>query len=205
MKVLAGFVLAFLLIAAGAALVVGTGLSNVAASVPPDLMDKVAPAAKVRSIRRHAAPLSAPLPQDAASLARGLSHYRENCLPCHGATGVPPAEFHEGMNPEPPEINSTQVQSYSDAELFWVIKHGIRMTGMPGFGVNHKDDELRDITAFVRHAPRISPEEKQALQEASHEEHHHEGEAAEGHDEATEEHHHEPAAAPRAQPPRPPS
>jgi mono/diheme cytochrome c family protein len=186
MKVLAGFLLAFVLIGVGALLIVGAGLYNVAASVPPDFMDKVAPAAKVRSIRRHAAPLSAPLPQDTAALARGLSHYRENCLPCHGAPGVPPAEFHEGMNPEPPEIESPTVQGYSDAELFWVIKHGIRMTGMPGFGVNHKDDELRDITAFVRHAPRISPEEKQALQAASHEEHHHEGEPAEGHHEEAE-------------------
>ena len=111
------------------------------------------------------------------------------------------------MHPEPPEIESATVQGYSDAELFWVIKHGIGMTGMPGFGVNHKDDELRDIAAFVRHAPRISPEEKQALQAASHEEHHHEGEAAEGHHEEVEggEHHHEPGAAPRAQPSRPPS
>jgi mono/diheme cytochrome c family protein len=174
MKLLAGLVLAFVLIGAGAFIVFGTGRYNVAASVPPDIVDRVAPAAKVRSIRRHAAPLPAPLPQDPASLARGLSHYRENCLPCHGAPGVPPAEFHEGMNPEPPHIDSPQVQGYSDGELFWVTKHGIRMTGMPGFGVNHKDDELRDITAFVRHAPRISAEEKQALQAGATEEHHHE-------------------------------
>jgi mono/diheme cytochrome c family protein len=189
MKVLAGLLLAFVLIAVAAGLIFGTGRYNVAASVPPDIMDKVAPAAKVRSIRHHAAPLPAPLPQDAAALARGLSHYRENCLPCHGAPGIEPAEFHEGMNPEPPHIESPQVQGYTDAELFWVIKHGIRMTGMPGFGVTHKDDELADIAAFVRHAPKISAQEKQALQAAVTEEHHHE----------------EPAAAPRAQPSRPPS
>jgi mono/diheme cytochrome c family protein len=200
MKVLAGLLLALVLAAAAAGLIFGTGRYNVAASAPLDVMDKAAAATKVRSVRRHAVPLTAPLPQDAASLARGLSHYRENCLPCHGAPGVPAAEFHEGMHPEPPEIESPTVQGYSDAELFWVIKHGIGMTGMPGFGVTHKDDELRDIAAFVRHAPKISAEEKQALQAAVTEEHHHEEEGeAEGH------HHEEPTAAPRAQPSRPPS
>jgi mono/diheme cytochrome c family protein len=194
MRLLAGLVLAFLLLAAGAFLVFGTGRYDVAASVPPDMLDKLAPAAKVRSIRRHAAPLSAPLSQDPATLERGLSHYRENCLPCHGAPGIEPAEFHEGMNPEPPHIDSPQVQGYNDAELFWVIKHGIRMTGMPGFGVNHKDEELRDITSFVRHAPKISAEEKAALQAGAVEEHHHE-EAEEGH-----EHEAAPSPAPRATP-----
>jgi mono/diheme cytochrome c family protein len=196
MKVLAGFVLAFVLIGAVAVLIVLTGRYDVAASVPPDLIDKVAPAAKVRSIRHRAAPLPAPLPEDAGALARGLSHYRESCLPCHGAPGVPAAEFHEGMNPEPPHIESPQVQGYTDAELFWVIKHGIRMTGMPGFAVTHKDDELRDIAAFVRHLPRISPPERQSLQAgAGTDEHHHEAEAG-------DEHHPEPGARPRPQPSR---
>jgi hypothetical protein len=58
-----------------------------------------------------------------------------------------------------------------------VIKNGIRMTGMPAFSVNHKDEEIRDIVAFVRHAPKITDAERQALKSGgAGEEHHHEAE-----------------------------
>jgi mono/diheme cytochrome c family protein len=69
-----------------------------------------------------------------------------------------------------------------------VIKNGIRATGMPGFGVNHKDEEIAAIAAFVRNTPHLSPEERKDLAAAApHEDHHHEGAAAPGEEEP---HHH---------------
>jgi mono/diheme cytochrome c family protein len=98
----------------------------------------------------------------------------ENCLRGHGAPGVKRAEFAEGMNPTPPDIDGA-LQTYTDAQLFWVIKNGIRATGMPAFGVNHKDDEIAAIAAFVRHTPKLSPEERKELAGAApHDDHHHE-------------------------------
>jgi mono/diheme cytochrome c family protein len=103
------------------------------------------------------------IPTDAAAAGRGLSHYRENCLGCHGAPGIERPEFVEGMNPAPPPIEAPGIQRHTDGELFWIIKHGIRMTGMPAFGVNHTDEEIRDILAFVRHIPNLDAAEKQQL------------------------------------------
>jgi mono/diheme cytochrome c family protein len=186
-------VLVVLLVLAGVgAFLVHTGRLPVAAMTPPDLVDRVAMTAKFEAVRRSGNGLQVTLPTDAASVARGREHYVENCLPCHGAPGVKPAEFAEGMNPKPPEIDGP-LQGYTDAQLFWVIKNGIRATGMPAFGVNHKDEEIAAIAAFVRHTPRLTPEERKELAAtAPHEDHHHEGEAEPAAHEggAGEPHHH---------------
>ncbi len=179
MKFFAGVVVTVLVGLAIAGFVFATGRFNVAATAPPDLADKLAPWVLDKSIERGAKSVTDPVSKDPNAVALGLSHYRENCLPCHGAPGVDPAEFHEGMNPAPPDIDSQDLQHSSDAELFWVIKNGIRMTGMPAFGVNHKDEEIRHIVAFVRHAPQLTDAERQALKSGAGEEHHHEGEAGE--------------------------
>jgi len=163
MKFLAGVVATVVVGLAIGAFILGTGRFNVAATAAPDIADKVAPWVLDKSVKRGARDVANPIATDPGGVARGLIHYRENCLPCHGAPGVDPAEFQEGMNPSPPVIDASVLQDASDAELFWVVKNGIRMTGMPGFGVNHSDDEIRDIVAFVRHVPKITDEERQAL------------------------------------------
>jgi len=182
-------VLAVLLVLAGiGAFFVHTGRLPVAATTPPDLVDRIAMTAKFEAVRRGGNGLQVTLPTDAASLAEGREHYVENCLPCHGAPGVKPAEFAQGMNPTPPDIDGA-LQNYTDAQLFWVIKNGIRATGMPAFAVNHKDEEIAAIAAFVRRTPRLTPEERKELAAAApHDDHHHETEAPAGAAESP--HHH---------------
>jgi mono/diheme cytochrome c family protein len=192
MKFVLAILIVLLVVGGAAAFVVKTGRLPIAATTPPDIVDRVAMTAKFKAVVRHAAGLQVTLPTDAASVARGRDHYVENCLPCHGAPGVKPAEFAEGMNPKPPDIDG-QLQNYTDPQLFWVIKNGLRATGMPGFGVNHKDEEIVAIGAFVRHTPRLSPEERKELAAAAaHDDHHHEGEGQPAPEEhaAGEPHHH---------------
>jgi mono/diheme cytochrome c family protein len=187
-KFLIAVLAVLLVLAAIGAFVVHTGRLPVAAMTPPDLVDRIAMTAKFEAVRRGGNGLQVTLPADAASIARGREHYVENCLPCHGAPGVKRAEFAQGMNPTPPDIDGA-LQNYTDAQLFWVIKNGIRATGMPAFGVNHKDDEIAAIAAFVRRTPKLSPEERKELAAAApHDDHHHEGEAPAG--EAEPHHHH---------------
>jgi mono/diheme cytochrome c family protein len=151
----------------------------------------VAPVARDKAIARNAPRMS--IPADPERAARGQEHFGENCLPCHGAPGVKPMEMAQGLNPAPPDLTSTHTQAFADGELFWIVKSGIRSTGMPGFGVNHEDAEIQDIVAFVRHLPSLSAAEKQSLADALPHEHHHEDEdhaAAPGHDEHAHSHHH---------------
>jgi mono/diheme cytochrome c family protein len=69
----------------------------------------------------------------------------------------------KGLNPSAPELQSSDTQAMSDGELFWTVKHGIRMTGMPAFAPTHTDAQIWKIVAFVRHLPNLTPEETAEL------------------------------------------
>ena len=111
------------------------------------------------SIRRHAPRSTNPVGDDPVALAEGLDDYRESCLSCHGAGRIAPGEFAAGLNPPAPSLGSKDVQSLSDGELFWVISHGIRATGMPAFSTTRDEKEIWRIAAFLRHLPRLTDAE----------------------------------------------
>jgi mono/diheme cytochrome c family protein len=183
-----GFLTALVLCVATTGIVLATGAYNVSARQPSTAFDRLADWVKVRSVSHHAASEALTAAQDPAAVAKGLEHYASNCLPCHGAPGLEGMEFEEGMSPAPPDIAEKQVQRWSDLELAWIVKNGIGMTGMPGFGGTHSDEEIGQIVAFVRHAPRLTEAEKARLNEALPHEHHHEGED-EHHHQGEDEHH----------------
>jgi mono/diheme cytochrome c family protein len=118
--------------------------------------------ARNRSIRAHAAGITEPIGlNDPAKIVAGVSHYSEHCAVCHGALGVERGDLAEGLYPRPPNLTHS-IKLYTPAELFWIIKHGIKMTGMPSWG-DHIDDELWTTVAFVRMLPGMTPEEYSKL------------------------------------------
>ncbi|NOY66020.1 MAG: cytochrome c [Gammaproteobacteria bacterium] len=93
----------------------------------------------------------------------GFRSYREMCVTCHLSPGQDPSPVAVGLNPPPPNLTSKREHEMSDAELFWVIKNGIRMTGMPAWGPTHKDDEIWAIVALLKVLPEISPADYRIL------------------------------------------
>ena len=77
------------------------------------------------------------------------------CANCHGAPGVKWQKFSEGMNPAPPDLKEEGAR-LSPAQIFWVVGHGIRMTGMPAFGEAASADQLWSLVAFVKKLPAVS-------------------------------------------------
>jgi mono/diheme cytochrome c family protein len=165
-----------------ALVVAATGSITVGADVKPGLIERaLAPWACDRSVERHAPRVQNPYAGDPAAIAVGMDHYRENCLVCHGAPGIPATEIAKGLNPPSPSLGSEESDT-PDGELFWITKHGIRLTAMPAFGPTHTDEEIWKIVAFVRHLPDLTPEEKSYLLEATEDEqHHHQEHRREGH------------------------
>jgi len=102
---------------------------------------------------------------DPATIRIGFNHYREMCIICHGAPGVKPREAHAGLNPQPPLLAAKLVKGMSPAELFWVIKNGIKMTGMPAWGPTHSDDQIWAIVAFVKQLPTLTAADYRAMQQ----------------------------------------
>ncbi|HKC25231.1 MAG TPA: cytochrome c [Thermoanaerobaculia bacterium] len=177
MKFLSGLLIGLLLAAAVPLALMATGSIDVAATAPPfPLEQKLAPWTLDRSVAKRAAALQNPVSKDPAALAAGLDHYRENCVVCHGAPGVEMGEAGKGLNPPPPLLDAPAVQSRTDGQMFWIVKNGIRMTGMPAWGPTHKDEEIWHIVAFMRHLPQITGAEKAKLQPPAEEEHHDEAE-----------------------------
>jgi len=81
---------------------------------------------------------------------------QEGCVDCHGAPGHKPDRFAQGLNPNPPDLGDA-TKDDPPAKVFWTIKNGIRMTGMPAFGSHMTDDEIWRAVAFVQHEESVTP------------------------------------------------
>ena len=116
-----------------------------------------------RSVERRGADIPVPQPGGEAQLARGLALFRRHCVQCHGAPGVAPEPFALGLTPVPAPLVQTG-REWAPGELFWVIKHGIKMTGMPAWKFRLADEEIWALVAFMRgQLPYVSPQEYAAL------------------------------------------
>jgi cytochrome c553/cytochrome c5 len=110
--------------------------------------------AKVRSVSTHSWGIDAPPLDDQALILRGAGHYETACLPCHGGPGrsIPPVM--RAMTPPPPEL-SQRITRWTPTELFSIVKHGIKFTGMPAWPVQRRDDEVWAVVAFLRRLPEL--------------------------------------------------
>jgi cytochrome c553 len=110
--------------------------------------------AKTRSVSTHAWGIDAPPLDDQALVLRGAGQYESGCLPCHGGPGrrLPPVMA--AMTPSPPELTDRLVR-WAPEELFSIVKHGIKFTGMPAWPVQQRDDEVWAMVAFLRLMPQL--------------------------------------------------
>ena len=112
--------------------------------------------AKVRSVSTHAWGIEAPPLEDEALVVRGAGHYESGCLPCHGGPGRSLPPVMAAMTPHPPALPEGLTR-WTPEELFSIVKHGIKFTGMPAWPVQERDDEVWAIVAFLRRMPQLDP------------------------------------------------
>ncbi len=110
------------------------------------------------SIQRRAHRIEVPDLADRALSRRGLALYEAQCAQCHGAPGVAPQLFALGMLPVPTNL-AYAVRELSPAELYWVVKNGLKMTGMPAWEFRLSDRDLWAVVAFLIELPGIAPDE----------------------------------------------
>ena len=156
-----------------------SGVYNIAATKPhSNLTTWLLAKGRDRSIAFHSKEITLPPMTDPKFIDVGFHHYHPMCRLCHGAPGYSPAEFADGLYPRPPLLLSEDLQRRPDAELYWIIRNGIKMTGMPSFGMTHDSEELLALLAFLRRVPGLTAEEygtmvKSMGMEEGEEEHHH--------------------------------
>lgn len=154
-----------LAMAAGTAIVVVLGVIPIKASsghwwITAKLLDFT----KLRSVQTYSIPLDAP-PLDEAFVLRGAGHYAIGCASCHGAPGRDLPAVMTGMTPPPPALTGEQVTRWTSEQLFTIVKHGIKFTGMPAWPAQQRDDEVWAVVAFLRELPTLGAGDYRKLAE----------------------------------------
>lgn len=114
------------------------------------------------SIERHASEIDVPDLDDEALTLAGVSDFAGMCAGCHGAPGQKPEAMGQGLNPPAPDLAESAAHM-TPAELFWVTRNGIKMTGMPAWGATHDDAALWPVVAFLTGLPELDAAGYQTL------------------------------------------
>lgn len=117
---------------------------------------------KQRSVATYAARLPVPALGTPRLVLQGAGHYESGCAPCHGSPARPAPKILQRMTPHPPDL-LTIVPQYDAAELFYIVKHGIKFTGMPAWPTLARDDEVWAMVAFLQQLPKLNAESYQRL------------------------------------------
>lgn len=112
--------------------------------------------AKRRSVNTHTLGVKVPALDDQRLVLRGAGHYDFACEPCHGSPAVQQPRIATAMTPKPPDLRAA-VLSMGPEDLFYIVKHGIKFTGMPAWPTQQRDDEVWAVVAFLRQLPGLQP------------------------------------------------
>ena len=125
-----------------------------------------------RAVRSWATPQAVrdrvnPVAMTPEVMDEALQHYADHCATCHGSDGRGDTEMGRGLYPKAPDMRAATTQSLTDGELFWIIEHGIRLTGMPGWGTGTAEGERQSwgLVHFIRRLPELTSEEGERIQE----------------------------------------
>lgn len=146
----------------GATSFVYLGVFNIAADDPHSkpvfwLLQTV----RERSVAMRARDIAVPPLDDPKMIAAGGADYNEMCTGCHLKPGVLQSELATAMYPQPPQL--ALIKRERPAETFWIIKHGIKMSGMPAWGATHDDLRMWAMVAFLQQLPRLTVTQYQIL------------------------------------------
>lgn len=108
-----------------------------------------------RSVTTHAASAKVPDDVDDESLARmAAGHYQRSCRPCHGGPDLVEPSLYRGLTPTPPSLLGA-AERWDAAELFFIVQHGVKFTGMPAWPTQAREDEVWAMVAFLRTLPSL--------------------------------------------------
>lgn len=163
---LRGFIfgIAFTIIAA--ALV---GLGIIYAGIVPANADAKPPGLEAWAARRslhatlsRAPAVTNPLPQSDANLVAGVKLYAQNCAICHGDANGNPTNVAKGLYQHAPQLGKHGVEDDPDGITYWKVYHGIRWTGMPAFGHTLSQEQLWQLTMFLKNMDSLPPAAQEA-------------------------------------------
>jgi mono/diheme cytochrome c family protein len=156
-KVLLGAVLILVILLLAALAVTRLGLIPVSADGAHSRLEaRIMPAVLHASIVRHASGETNPLPLNEDNLKAGVDTYKTMCARCHSTPEGQASIYGQSFYPAAPKLPEGMSQ-YTDAQLFWLIKHGIRNTGMPAWSGMLSDEEIWQIVSLLKNSQDLPP------------------------------------------------
>jgi len=158
-KFLIGLLIGIILVPAGFYLYLRSGDAPVATWAPPMPFERfLVKTAMHATIDHEETPIRLTTVSN-DSLVAGAQVYSRDCAVCHGLPGQPATPVAEGMYPRPPQFFRPNAKKIDDpaSEVYWKVKNGIRLTGMPGFGASLNETQLRELTGFLEDATSLPP------------------------------------------------
>lgn len=152
-----GVVVTLAVLVLGGGLVAFIGFVDTSAELRPgNLETYIASEALDASVDRHANKVPSPVPETDANLLEGMTLYTMNCTACHGTLDKSPALLGSDFYPPAPHLVNDPPDD-PGWHTFYIIKHGIRWTGMPAWSKHLKDDEIWKLTAFLSRLNNLPP------------------------------------------------
>src|SRR5271155_5916506 len=134
----------------------GALLTGCTANKPPsDGETSLANAAKDVTIPLEAGKMKNPLPETEEVVSQGQEVFLGSCAQCHGPEARGDTNIGRNMYPPAMDLHSDHVQHWSDAELFWIIQNGVRLTGMPSWKSSISDDDTWKLARFIHRLPSL--------------------------------------------------
>ncbi len=156
-KVLLGAVLTLALLSLSALAVTRLGLMPVSADGTHSRLEaQIMPVVLNAAIVRHASGETNPMPLNEDNLKAGVDTYKTMCARCHSTPDGNASVYGQSFYPPAPQLPKKMAQ-YTDSQLFWLIKHGIRNTGMPAWGGMLSDEEIWQLVSLLKNSQDLPP------------------------------------------------
>ncbi len=162
-----GVLLTIVAIVAGIYFVLDQGKFPIGADNPPGAIERwLANMAVDQYVERNAPKQANPMPPTVPNLIAGARTYEQNCSFCHGGAAHRISPMRTKFNPPVPQILQ-HIPGDPDSHLFWMVKHGIRLSGMPTWDGILNDTQIWQIVAFIKNSGKLPPEVQDAWRQAA--------------------------------------
>ncbi len=161
--IIAGIALTLIVGFVGGYILISFGFIPANADGKPPALEKWLARKSLRATLEREAPQTPnPVALNDQNLIAGINLYDVNCAVCHGASDAKPSNIAIGLYQRAPQLMKHGVEDDPDGKIYWFIKHGVRLTGMPAFGPTLTDEQLWQLTLFLKHMDSLTPEAKNA-------------------------------------------
>jgi mono/diheme cytochrome c family protein len=125
----------------------------------------LAKAARRLSIPASEQNAKSPVAPTAEVLSEARAHFADHCAICHGNDGSGKTQVGQNLYPKAPDMRQYDTQKLTDGQIYYIIHNGIRLTGMPAWGTDEKDVDSWKLVAFIRHLPKLTPDELEEMEQ----------------------------------------